>query len=167
MRRTAPVAFGQLSPEAAKRVACSSRPGALPQLLEQAIIAGRLDLVELLLRDLGMSPDPPLAGGNSALHLAVEYYQPEIIELLCACGADANTKKPGGWTPLHLAVDIEADSAHQEGRAPSTRLIRLLLEAGADPTIEDEQGMTAGDLAVEWQHAGASELLRHRGKEAQ
>jgi len=134
-------------------------PEAIANLLQRAIMSGRLDLVRLVLEEYGFDPNVPTSDGIAALHVAVECYEPEIIEYLCTHGADPNARKPGGWTPLHLAVDIEADSGHQEERPPAVRLLEILLAAGADRGLPDDEGKTAKDLAIEWGHATAARLL--------
>lgn len=43
--------------------------------------------------------------GLKSLHWAAENGQTEVVKLLIAeCGADANTKDDGRWTPLHWAA---------------------------------------------------------------
>ena len=60
------------------------------------------------------------------------------MELLCDWGADADLGGPGGWTALHFAV-----------RAGSMGLVRLLVERlGADILAQDDEGITALDLAL-------------------
>jgi ankyrin repeat protein len=151
--------FGDLTVEQAKRVARSSPPGEIPELLQQAIRAERFDLLRLLLEGHDADPNSPTPYGLTALHVAVEFYQADMVEYLCAHGASPNAQNPDGWTPLHVAVDIEADSAHQEDREPSVGLIRILLEAGADARLRDKKGLTPRDLAAEWGHDAAAQLL--------
>ena len=87
------------------------------------------------LRDC-LSADPGLVstrdeGGRTGLHLAVRH--PEATQFLLSHGADPNARENGdNVTPLHLAA------AH--GLLES---VRILLDAGADPSIPDGDGVTA------------------------
>ena len=47
--------------------------------------------------------------------------------------------EPEGWTPLHLALDLGPT-------APT--VVKLLLNAGADPRLQDAKGFTAHDWAL-------------------
>ena len=74
-----------------------------------------------------------------------------MIEALAKAGADLNVRNHQGWTPLHLAVDIDIDSVSQS-RGDMDHLpfqtVRLLLSLGADPTVRDERGKTPRDVAA-------------------
>lgn len=152
--------FGKLSIEEARVYLNGNHaPVVTAELLQRAIMCGRRDLVRLILENRQFDPSTPTSDGFTALHIAVEYYELEIIRDLCAHGADPNARKPGGWTPLHLAVDVEADSAHQEERPPAVELIKALLAAGANSSLTDDNGKTPKDLANEWEHTIAARLL--------
>ncbi|MRD49763.1 hypothetical protein GHT07_21045 [Caenimonas koreensis DSM 17982] len=90
----------------------------------------------------------------------------EVARRLIALGADVN--KPG-WTPLHYAatsghvplIDLMLehhayiDAESPNGTTPlmmaaqygSTEAVKFLLDAGADPTVKNQLGMTAVDFA--------------------
>jgi ankyrin repeat protein len=82
-------------------------------------------------------------------------------------GADVNAADPsaGGVRPLHLAVDIECEDAcrrNDEGdpnAVPVASLSRILLVAGADPHLTNENGETAIDWARNRNHAWALALF--------
>lgn len=70
-------------------------------------------------------------------------HDPRIVHLLLQAGADPNTPRSDGWTPLMLA----AQCAERD-------LVRTLLEAGADPHATKSGGWTAADMA-EYRHRDA------------
>ena len=60
----------------------------------------------------GLNIDAPCNDqGWTALHMAVEHYAIDAAPYLFENRADPNSKDTSGLTPLHLAVDIETDSA--------------------------------------------------------
>lgn len=75
--------------------------------------------------------------GFSPLHLAIRNECERAVKLLLAHGADANARTASeGLTALHVAAFFDA----------SVAVWRLLLDAGADATLEDEQGKRALEL---------------------
>lgn len=76
----------------------------------------------------------PLAGyGHSALHVACCTRNTPIVRLLLAAGASADKRMSVGLTPLMLmAVTAWSDP-----------IADALIEAGADPTLQDEESYTA------------------------
>jgi ankyrin repeat protein len=76
------------------------------------------------------------------LYTAVLYKNIEIARLLIEHGANVNPKtlckEDNGWTPLHSAVYFEEFD-----------IAELLLDHGADPSIQDDEGKTPLDIAME------------------
>ena len=110
--------------------------------------------VSWLSRYLAAGGDVNSAHANSGwtlLHAASEHQNLAMIEALAKAGADLNVRNHQGWTPLHLAVDIDIDSVSQS-RGDVNHLpfqtVRLLLSLGADPTVRDERGKTPRDVAA-------------------
>jgi|GEM_PF-401579 len=100
------------------------------------------DIVRLLL-ERGAS-----AGKEHALRLMALHGDVDTVRLLLDHGADVNDPTvTNGWTALK-------EAAWGEEVGKQLRVIQLLLERGADPTVIDNQGWTAAQWA------------EHRGKPA-
>ena len=72
--------------------------------------------------------------GLTALHLAAE---PGFVKALVAAGAGIDVRNDRGQTPLHQAV-----------RFRDAAVVEVLLDAGADPSLEDNEGNRAADLVA-------------------
>jgi ankyrin repeat protein len=81
--------------------------------------------------------------GESLLHEAVCWINVDAVRLLLSRGANADALDRHGDTPL-----IYAASRHQHDIDKLYGIIKLLLEAGADPNIRGSKGMTAIRWAV-------------------
>ena len=99
--------------------------------MADAAMGGNLDVVRELVAS-GTDVNAPQGDGMTALHWAAERGDTEMVDLLVVAGArlDAVTRN-GRYTPLHLAGS--------EGYA---LVIRLLLEAGADPNARSSTDAT-------------------------
>ncbi|XP_046574514.1 ankyrin-3-like [Haliotis rubra] len=91
--------------------------------------------------------------GSSVLHVLCEdtHYSDTVLEVLTKLGSDLlNMQTPTGQTALHYAV--------QNDRAKGTQ---MLLEQGANHSIQDIGGMTALHLAAIYQNIDCFHLLLH------
>jgi len=115
---------------------------------------------------------------ESPLMLASLQGLTEVCQQLIAKGADVN--KPG-WAPLHYAatrghlavmtllLDNHAyiDAASPNGSTPlmmaahygTPAAVKLLLEAGADPMLKNEQGLSAIDFAQRANRPDSAEII--------
>lgn len=73
--------------------------------------------------------------GDALIDFVAKKNNNKAINHLIIQGADVNYKTVFNFTPLIIAVRAEADAA----------LIQLLLNAGADPNLKDNQGYTVLD----------------------
>jgi ankyrin repeat protein len=110
-----------------------------PQLINR-----RLSLREIYPPELGCAQDgrsgmcgTPLEG-TTLLHLAIDFDEEEILDMLLAHGADVNARAAvdpegfGGHTPLFNAV---VSCARCNGRQRDASITRKLLDRGASPAI--------------------------------
>jgi len=89
--------------------------------------------------------------GRTLLHHAGACGDPEAVHCLAYNGADLNIPDDHqGWTPLHLAVDIDIDGPTQDPTlGPITMdTARALIEAGAREDIRNEAGETPRDIVA-------------------
>ncbi len=120
--------------------------GATPLIV--ASLNGNTKIVTIL---LGYGGDVNATlNGKTALHLAIEYEYPKIVEILAAAiETDLNRPNNNGATPLIIAVL----NGHIE-------IVKILLDLGADANAKDSNGWTAHDLASETGHTDIVKLLK-------
>ncbi|WP_428936839.1 ankyrin repeat domain-containing protein [Fontivita pretiosa] len=117
--------------------------------LAHAACAGKTDVARLLL-DRGASVNQPDSLGMTPLAHAALYAHVSTVALLLSRGADPNAACDDGTTPLMLAV-----TSHR----CSPALVMLLIDAGADPTRRDHDGLTAADHARSNDHHDLANLI--------
>ncbi|MCY4320950.1 MAG: ankyrin repeat domain-containing protein, partial [Bdellovibrionaceae bacterium] len=88
----------------------------------------------------------------TALHLAVENGDPDIVEILLKYGANFDTKDNWGKTPAHLAVENRDKD-----------IVEILLKYGANFDTKDNWGKTPAHLAVENRDKDIVEILLKYG----
>jgi len=106
----------------------------LAEAARRAAENGRVEVLKLLL-GAGVSVDG-VVGSTTLLCAAAQNGQLGTAELLLRGGAGANVADSDGMPPLIHAV-----------LADSAPVVRVLLQAGADPAYADAQGRTAADYS--------------------
>ncbi|PYH92575.1 ankyrin, partial [Aspergillus ellipticus CBS 707.79] len=121
--------------------------------------------------------------GLTALHLASQFGNREIVKLLLNSGACIDSKTRFGWTLLHSAafknrhgvvllllqfsqhiINVRAEnrgtSLHLAAQVGHKRIVQLLVEKGADVRAKTKYGDTPAHLASWYSHSKAiGELL--------
>ena len=132
-----------------------------------AVRSGAPQTVAYLIKQPGIQVDATNTVDETALMLAANANDIAVANLLIEAGASVN--RPN-WTPLHYAaskghlammhllIDSDAyiDAESPNGTTPlmmaayyaSPSAVKLMLEEGADPTLKNQDGMTALDLAL-------------------
>ncbi|PUU81953.1 ankyrin repeat-containing domain protein [Tuber borchii] len=124
--------------------------------------------------------------GNTALHIAIEWRNLEVVKLLHAAGADLEIANRRKRTALLLALQyghmgimgyLIRNGADVNVRSPawadsyetflqglvwvgSERLVRLAIEHGADPEVRDYWHQRPIDIAFRWGFTGMVDILR-------
>ena len=115
--------------------------------LSYGVSAKRYDIVEFLL-NVGANPNNINKGGYTPLASALLHGNEKISRLLIERGANLNNKDNKGNTPLMYTNDGEID------------IVELLLENGADPTLQNNDGKSAYELALDNGHIEKARLIR-------
>jgi hypothetical protein len=110
-----------------------------PGLIERRFSSREIYPPELGCADDGRSGlhGTPL-DGTTFLHLAIDFDEQEIFDLLLACGADINARAAvdsagfGGHTPLFNAL---VSQSYACGRQRDAAMVKALLERGALPAV--------------------------------
>lgn len=109
-----------------------------------ASLRGQLDLARKLI-ERGADVNKP---GWAPLHYAATNGHLEVMDLLLENHAYIDAESPNGTTPLMMAALY--------GTTPA---VKLLLDAGADPTLRNQLGMTAVDFAIKASRRDAAEMI--------
>ena len=121
-----------------------SRNGKDESPLMLASLRGHLELARKLI-ERGADVNKT---GWAPLHYAATNGHLEVMELLLENHAYIDAESPNGTTPLMMAALYGTPAA-----------VKLLLDAGADPTPRNQLGMTAIDFATKAGRRDAAELI--------
>lgn len=137
--------------------------------LVQAVRENAMRVFDALLAHPGLALEAEAINGNTALMMAAFKDKRRAAAALLARGAQVNRD---GWTPLHYAAAggseeiarlLIAREAKLDARSPAASgaytplmmaaregrpgMVRLLLEQGADPALENSEGLNAARIA--------------------
>ena len=120
-----------------------------------AAYSGEVGVVEALLR-AGADKDVKNNDGVNALMLAVEQNNVEVVEALLRAGADKDVRDNDGGAALMFAAQMAASDSNDR----RLQILKILLAANANITLQDEAGKTAEEYVTELATArGDKELL--------
>ncbi len=103
--------------------------------------------------------------GDTALHLAAAGHRVELVRLLLAAGADANSAANHRQSgPLHYAADGYVIGPDWNATR-QVQTIQCLLDAGAETNAPDKNGATPLHRAVRTRCAAAVKCLLERGSD--
>ncbi|CAN0041563.1 unnamed protein product, partial [Laminaria digitata] len=126
--------------------------------IARATVLDHVDIVDFLLEQ-GADPDNPSSAsitarspGGRTLHFAASTGKAEIVRLLLK-RSDVNATDNAGYTPL--MATCQSDHAHVE-------VVRLLLDAGADPTLAGKDGRNPLHLAARSDHMDLVDMLHSK-----
>ena len=109
-----------------------------------ASIKGHVDLVhQLIAKDADVNKP-----GWTPLHYAASGAKPLIMRILLEHSAYIDAESPNGSTPLMMAA--------MYGNA---ECVKILLDAGADPSLKNQLGLTASDFARQFARLDSLSLI--------
>jgi ankyrin repeat protein len=123
-----------------------------------AASAGRLEAVRLLIAN-GATPTPETPSSRTLLIAAAGSGVPGVVQEVLSFNPDVNTRGAQGRTALMEAVG-QPYFGTERVEVNRAEVVRLLLERGADPNIQDERGNTAL-ISCAWHADAALALIRH------
>ncbi|NXO45873.1 ANR16 protein, partial [Locustella ochotensis] len=116
-------------------------------LLHHAARSGRRDVLEFLIRELGMDTEVTNGDYKRPIHEAASMGHQECVALLLERGASVDCLKKGDWTPLMMACTRK-----------NLGVIQTLVEHGANPLVRNKDGWNCFHVAS---REGHPEVLRY------
>jgi ankyrin repeat protein len=120
------------------------------------LLSRDIKIARFMLQENGYSNKINFFGEDeeTALMIACDNYNLEMVEFLLNSGADPNIQNSSGVTALMIICEF------REKRSP--QIIKLLLDFGADITLTNDEGKTAMTIAVEKNYDEAINLLEEQ-----
>ncbi len=100
--------------------------------LGRAILKSNITMIKTLMAEDAVDKNGLDEMSNSPIMVAVAHGRKELVPLLVALGADINFRDPNGKTVFMKMI----------GSSANIPCLKILLENGADPNIEDNEGFS-------------------------
>ena len=135
--------------------------GVVVNVPPHGVIEGRNhERVAKLLLELGAPVDGETANGMTALMGAAIPGSERLIDLLLDHGADVNHRSQDKRSPLICAAGYAEWAAAEDEYQLALRIVKRLLDAGADPYARNGKGESAYDIAARSRGPLAAEYLK-------
>jgi len=153
--------------------------------LHTASLLNKIDIVRLFLK-YPLDINSKNKFDNTSLHIAIEEGHYDIVKILIEKSADVNIKGGDDFSPLHTAVsskhtdiiklllenNAHINSVDNDGNTPlwtavmryhnDDTVIKTLLSFEADPTIENNHGISLFKLLNMPKNKGIKELFKEK-----
>jgi ankyrin repeat protein len=116
---------------------------------------GRIEILKMTLTTADLKSTNRY--GGTALIPAAHHGHPEAVRILLGTAIDKDHLNKLGWTALLEAVILG------DGGPVHTEIVRLLVDAGANPNIADRDGVTPLTHAKRHGYAAMVRILEERG----
>src|ERR1700722_12611777 len=113
----------------------------LDEALFAAVSAGRVEAVRVLIAN-GATPTSENTSSRTLLMAAAGSGVPRVVQEVLSFSPDVNTRAAQGRSALMEAVG-QSHFGTERGKVNRAEVVRILLERGADPNLQDERGNTA------------------------
>lgn len=129
--------------------------------LHYACTRGYTDIVKALVASENIDLHCENSRGETPLHLACSAGKLGAMQALVETDAvDVNAQSEGRDTPLHRLFFVKQETPLRQQNQEFLDMLELLVSNGADPTIQNDMGESALDLAVKFRcHESVHDVL--------
>lgn len=107
--------------------------------ITNAIAGNDIEAIKRIIQSVNNINDLRNENGCTPLYIACEFNNPEIVDILIGAGADVNETDNDGFSPLHVACEMDLDENHP--------ILTKLITSGADINKVTENRYTPFTIA--------------------
>lgn len=100
--------------------------------------------------------------GRTALHLAVDLQNPDLVSLLLKCGADVNRVTYQGYSPYQLTWGRPSTRIQQQLGQLTLENLQMLPESEDEESYDTESEFTEDEVRVHYCQSGPFSLVTLR-----